>query len=40
LRRPVAIDDILDALCELDSGSREPPGGKPFRMRPLDRIAA
>ena len=40
LSRPVTIDEILDALCELDGGPREPPGGKPFRMRPVDRIAA
>jgi len=40
LRRPVPIDEILDALCELDSDPRERPGGKPFRMRPVDRIAA
>ena len=24
---PVAIDDILEALCELDGGPANPPGG-------------
>jgi hypothetical protein len=40
LRRPVTLDEILDALRELDGGPREPPGGKPFRMKPVERIAA
>ena len=29
LKAPVTIDEILDALCELDGGPRNPPGGKP-----------
>src|SRR5215213_6161568 len=32
LKASVTIDEILDALCELDGGPR-PPGGKPFRLR-------
>jgi hypothetical protein len=40
LKRPVTIDEILDALCDLDGGPRQPPGGKPFRLRPTDRAAA
>jgi hypothetical protein len=27
-----AIDEILEALCELDGGPRNPPGGKPNRL--------
>lgn len=40
LKAPVTIDDILEALCELDGGPRHPPGGKPFRLRSVDRAAA
>ena len=40
LKAPVSIDDILDALCELDGGSRHPPGGKPMRLRSVERAAA
>jgi hypothetical protein len=32
LKAPVTIDDILDALRELDGGPRRTPGGKPFRF--------
>jgi hypothetical protein len=28
LKAPVTIDEILEALCELDGGPRNPPGGK------------
>jgi len=31
LNAPVSIDAILEALCELDGGPRNPPGGKPQR---------
>jgi hypothetical protein len=31
LKMPVSIDAILEALCELDGGPRNPPGGKPQR---------
>ncbi|WLB24295.1 hypothetical protein [Bradyrhizobium japonicum] len=40
LRAPVTIDEILEALCALDGGPRNPPGGKPMRLRPVDRAAA
>jgi molecular chaperone IbpA len=31
LKSPVSIDAILEALCELDGGPRNPPGGTPKR---------
>jgi hypothetical protein len=37
-RQPVSIDDILEALSELDNGPR-PPGGKPARRRSTSRIS-
>ena len=40
LKAPVSIDEILDALCELDGGPRTPPGGKPMRVRSADRASA
>lgn len=40
LKAPVSIDEILEALCELDGGPRNPPGGKPVRLRPIDRVMA
>ncbi len=40
LKAPVTIDDILEALCALDSGPREPPGGKPMRLRSAERRVA
>jgi len=40
LKVPVTIDAILDALCELDGGPRNPPGGKPFRLRSTERAIA
>jgi hypothetical protein len=40
LKAPVTIDDILDALCALDGGPRHPPGGKPMRLRSVERRAA
>jgi hypothetical protein len=39
LKAPVTIDEILEALCELDGGPR-PPGGKPFRLRSVERCLA
>ncbi|MET4426377.1 hypothetical protein [Bradyrhizobium sp. RT3a] len=33
LKAPVTIDEILEALCALDQGPPNPPGGKPMRMR-------
>ncbi len=40
LKAPVTIDEILEALCALDQGPRNPPGGKPMRVRPVERAAA
>jgi len=40
LRAPVTIDDVLDALRELDAGPRNPPGGKPNRLRSTERALA
>jgi len=39
-RQPVSIDDILEALGELDYSPRHPPGGKPSRLKSTDRTAA
>jgi hypothetical protein len=41
LKAPVHIDEILDALRALDDdGPRHPPGGKPMRLRSIERRAA
>ena len=40
LKAPVTIDEILEALCALDQGPRNPPGGEPMRLRPVERVAA
>jgi hypothetical protein len=40
LKKPVSIDDILDALTELDRGPPNPPGGKPMRLGATTRLAA
>jgi hypothetical protein len=40
LKAPVSIDEIFDALRELDGGPTRPPGGKPLRMRSAERAAA
>ena len=40
LKAPVDIDEILEALCELDGGPRHPPGGKPNRLRSISRAIA
>jgi len=37
---PVTIDEILEALCMLVGGPRPPPGGKPMRLRSIERRAA
>jgi hypothetical protein len=40
LKSPVTIDEILEALQELDGGPRHPPGGKPQRLCPTERWLA
>jgi hypothetical protein len=42
LRTPVTIDEILEALRELDGGPRHPPppGGKPNRLQSTARALA
>src|SRR3981189_3273038 len=40
LKARVPSDDILDALGERAGGPRHPPGGKPFRLRSVERAAA
>ncbi len=40
LKAPVTIDEILEALCELDGGPRNPPGGKPNRRCSTSRALA
>lgn len=35
-----SIDEILEALCELDGGPRNPPGGKPNRLCSTSRVLA
>lgn len=40
LKKLISIDDILEALCELDGGPRNPPGGKPCRLRSAERAIA
>jgi hypothetical protein len=40
LKAPVTIDEILEALCALDGGPSNPPGGKPIRLRSTERRAA
>jgi hypothetical protein len=37
-RQPVSIDDILEALSELDNGPR-PPGGKLARFQSTSRVS-
>jgi hypothetical protein len=40
LKKPVSIDEILEALCALDGGPGTPLGGKPYRLRSTERAAA
>jgi len=40
LKAPVTIDEILEALCDLDGGPNHPPGGKPNRLRSTSRVMA
>ena len=37
--RMVTIDEVLEALCSLDPSPRNPPGGKPFRIKSTARVA-
>jgi hypothetical protein len=39
-RRVVSVDEVLEALAALDGGPpREPPGGRPNRLKSIARIA-
>jgi hypothetical protein len=40
LKAPVTIDEVLEALCDLDGGPSNPPGGKPNRLRSTARALA
>ncbi|WP_431015306.1 hypothetical protein [Bradyrhizobium pachyrhizi] len=40
LKSPVPVSDILEALRALDSDPRHPPGGRPARLRSLERCLA
>lgn len=40
LKTPVSIDEILEALCDQDGGPRTPLGGKPYRLRSIERAIA
>ena len=40
LRAPITVDEILEALRELDDGPSNPPGGKPYRLRSTARALA
>jgi hypothetical protein len=37
--RIVSIDEVLEALSELDHEPKHPPGGKPVRLRSTSRVA-
>ncbi len=36
--RAVTIDEVLEALSALDSGPKDPPGGKPARTKSTARV--
>jgi hypothetical protein len=40
LKAPVTIDEILEAHRSLGERPRNPPGGKPMRLRPVECVAA
>ncbi|MGY4568511.1 MULTISPECIES: hypothetical protein [Bradyrhizobium] len=40
LKSPVPVRDILEALRALDGDPRHPPGGRPARLRSVDRCLA
>jgi hypothetical protein len=37
-RHAVSIDDVLEALTELDGGPHRPPGGKTMRLKSASRV--
>jgi len=37
-RRPVTIDEVLEALSALDHRPKGPPGGKPVRLKSAERV--
>jgi hypothetical protein len=39
-KKPVSIDEILEALTSLDHSPRTPPGGKPARLKSVYRTQA
>jgi hypothetical protein len=39
VKRTVSIDDILEALSNLDHSPRDPPGGKPVRLKSTERTS-
>ena len=38
-KRAVTIDEILEALSSLDHSPRNPPGGKPIRLKSTERTS-
>jgi hypothetical protein len=38
-KKTVPIDEILEALSSLDHSPRNPPGGKPARLKSVDRTS-
>ena len=38
-KRTVSIDEILEALSSLDHSPKNPPGGKPARLRSTERTS-
>lgn len=38
-KRAVSIDEILEALTSLDPSPRDPPGGKPARLKSTERTS-
>jgi len=39
VKRTVTIDEILEALSSLDHSPRNPPGGKPARLKSTERTS-
>jgi hypothetical protein len=40
LKAPIRVEEILEALCALDGSPRNPPSGRPMRLRSTERRAA